>query len=130
MDDVDDQAVGGGSERQRPGGYEQRHHMEQVRQVGRHVQGVVKGQHEHVPGQDGDVVPHQMLLQRRGRGQTSLIDDFTHAADHLQQTAGVRHSAVYSLETTNDLGLYFPDHNTCLCQRQKRTEECVQISFF
>ncbi len=58
MDDVDHQTVGGGSKGQRPGGYQQGHHMEQVRQVGCNIQGVVEGKHEHVPRQDGDVIPH------------------------------------------------------------------------
>lgn len=58
VDDVDDQAVGGGPEGQRPGGYQQGHHMEQIGQVGRNIQGVVEGQHEHVACQDGDVIPH------------------------------------------------------------------------
>lgn len=45
VDDVDDQAVGGGPEGQRPGGHQQGDHVEQVGQVRRNVQGVVEGQH-------------------------------------------------------------------------------------
>lgn len=85
MDDVDDQAVGGGPEGQRPCGHQQGHHVEQVGQVGGDVQGVVEGQHEHVAGQDGDVVPHQVLLQRGRRRQARLVYDLTHPTDDLPQ---------------------------------------------
>lgn len=85
MDDVDDQAVGGGPQGQWPGGYQQGHYMEQVGQVGRNVQGVVERQHEHVASQDGDVVPHQVLLQRGCRRQARLVDYLTHPTDNLAQ---------------------------------------------
>lgn len=83
MDDVDDQAVRGSAERQRAGGHEQGDHVKEVGQVGSHVQGVVEGQHEHVAGEDGNVVPHEVLLQRGCGGQAGLIDDLAHAPDHL-----------------------------------------------
>lgn len=83
MDDVDDQTVGGGPQRERPRGYQQGHHVEQVGQVGRHIQRIVEGQHEHVAGQDGDVVPHQVLLQSGRRRQARLVDDLTHPTNHL-----------------------------------------------
>lgn len=85
MDDVDDQAVGGGPEGQRPGGHQQGHHVEQIGQVGGDVQGVVEGQHEHVASQDGDVVPHQVLLQRGRWRQARLVYDLTHPTDNLPQ---------------------------------------------
>lgn len=85
VDDVDDEAVGGGAQRERPCGHQQRHHVKQVRQVSRHVQQVVEGQHEHVACQDGNVVPHQVLLQRRRRRQTRLVDDLAHADNHLDE---------------------------------------------
>lgn len=83
VDDVNDEAVGGGAQRERPCGHQQRHHVKQVGQVSRHVQQVVEGQHEHVACQDGDVVPHQVLFQRRRRGQARLIDDLAHADNNL-----------------------------------------------
>lgn len=83
VDYVDDQAVCGGAEGQGAGGHQQSDHVEQVGQVSGHVQRVVEGQHEHVTGQDGDVIPHQVLLQG-GRGrQARLVDDLTHSANHL-----------------------------------------------
>lgn len=83
MDDVDDQAVRGRPERQRSRGHQQGHDVEEVGQVGGHVQRVVEGEHEHVPGQDGDVIPHQVLFKGGCGGQTRLIDDFTHPNNHL-----------------------------------------------
>lgn len=64
VDDVDNQAMRGCPKRQRPRGHQQGHNMEEVGQVSGDIQRVVEGQHEHVPGQDGDVIPHQVLLQR------------------------------------------------------------------
>lgn len=58
--------------------------MEQVGQMSSHVQRVVEGEHEHVTGQDSDVVPHQVLLKGGGGGQACLIDDLTHPANHLR----------------------------------------------
>lgn len=93
VDYVDDQAVCGGAEGQGAGGHQQSDHVEQVGQVSGHVQRVVEGQHEHVTGQDGDVIPHQVLLQG-GRGrQTRLIDDLTHADDHLPDRHGSGHGS-------------------------------------
>lgn len=85
MDDVDDQTVGRGPEGQRPRSYQQGHHVEQVGQVGRNVQGIVEGQHEHVACQDGNVVPHQVLLQRRRWRQARLVYDLTHPTNNLPQ---------------------------------------------
>lgn len=84
MDDVDDETVSGSSKRKGPRGHQQSHDVEEVGEMSRHVQGVVEGQHEHVPRQDRDVVPHQVLLQRRRWRQTRLVNDFTHPADHLR----------------------------------------------
>lgn len=64
VDDVDNQAMRGCPKRQRPCGHQESHNMEEVGQVSGDIQRVVEGQHEHVPGQDGDVIPHQVLLQR------------------------------------------------------------------
>lgn len=50
----------------------------------RHVQGVVEGEHEHVPSQNGNVIPHQVLLQRGRGGQAGLVNDFTHPPNHLK----------------------------------------------
>ncbi len=58
--------------------------MEQVGQMSGHVQRVVEGEHEHITGQDGDVIPHQVLLKGGGGGQARLIDDLTHPANHLR----------------------------------------------
>lgn len=46
-----------------------------------HVQTVVKGQHEEVSAQVSDVIPHDMLLQARGRRNAGLIDDSTQSPD-------------------------------------------------
>lgn len=86
VDDVDHQAVCGSPEGEWPRGDQQGHNMEQVRQVGRDVQRVVERQHEHVASQDGDVVPHQVLLQRRRRRQAGLVYDLTHSTDHLRRS--------------------------------------------
>ena len=102
VDDVDDQPVRGGAEGQRPGGHQQCHHVEEVGQVGRHVQRVVEGQHQHVARQDGDVVPHQVLLQG-GRGrQAGLIDDLTHPTDHLGTEGGAGQSSGATLQPLTD----------------------------
>lgn len=85
MDDVDHQTVGGGAKGQRPGGYQKGHHMEQVGQVCRHIQRVVEGQHEHVAGQDGNVIPHKVLLQGGSWRKAGLVDDLTHPTDNLQE---------------------------------------------
>lgn len=89
VDNVDDQTVSGGPEGQRPSGYQQGYHMEQIRQVGCHIQRVVEGQHEHVASQDGNVIPHQVLLQCWRWGQTRLVDDLTHPPNDLPQRIGV-----------------------------------------
>lgn len=83
MDDVNDEAVCGGAQREWPCGYQQCHHMKQVGQMSCNIQQVIEGQHEHVACQDGNVIPHQVLLQRRRRGQARLIDDLTHADNDL-----------------------------------------------
>lgn len=83
VDYVDHQAVGGSPKRQWPGGDQQGHHVEEVRQVGGHVQGVVEGKHEHVARQDGDVVPHEVLLQCGRRRQASFVYDLAHSTNHL-----------------------------------------------
>lgn len=85
MDDVDNQTMGGRPKRQWPSGYQQGHHMEQVGQVSCNIQGIVEGQHEHITCQDGDVVPHQVLLQCGRWRQAGLVYDLTHPSNHLSQ---------------------------------------------
>lgn len=46
MYDVDDEPVGGGAHGHRARAHEERHRVEQVRQVARHVQAVVERQHQ------------------------------------------------------------------------------------
>lgn len=53
--------------------------------MGCHVEGIVKGEHQHVAGKNGNVVPHQVLLQSRSRRQARLVDDFAHPSDDLQR---------------------------------------------
>lgn len=88
MDDVDNQTVGGGPKGQRPSGYQQGHHVEQVWQVGCNIQGIVEGQHEHVACQNGNVVPHQVLLQCGRWRQARLVYDLTHPTNNLPQRIG------------------------------------------
>lgn len=50
------------------------------------IQGVVEGQHEEISEQDGDVIPHQMLLQCRCRGHAGSVnqlEDRTHSNNLL-----------------------------------------------
>lgn len=84
VNDVDNEAMRWRSEWQRAGGYQQSDDMEQVGQMSGHVQRVVEGEHEHITGQDGDVIPHQVLLKGGGGRQARLIDDLTHPANHLR----------------------------------------------
>lgn len=84
MDDVNNEAMRGRSEGQRAGGHQQSDDVEQVGQMSGHVQRVVEREHEHVTGQYGDVVPHQVLLKGGGGRQARLIDDLTHSANHLR----------------------------------------------
>lgn len=62
VNDVDDEAVRAGSHAEGPGADEKSDCVEQVRQVSGDVQTVVEGQHEQVAGQDGNVVPQNVLL--------------------------------------------------------------------
>lgn len=84
MDDVDDETVSGSSERKGTSGHQQSDDVEEVGEMGSHVQGVVEGEHQHVTGENGNIIPHQVLLQRRSGRQTSLVDDFTHPPNHLK----------------------------------------------
>ena len=70
--------------------------MKEVGQMGSHVQRVVERQHQHVTRQDGDVIPHEVLLQCRCGGQAGLIDDLAHSTDDLEKE-GVA-SKCYSIE--------------------------------
>lgn len=85
MDDVNDQAMGGGSEGQGSCSHQQSDHMEEVRQVGCHIQRVIKREHEHVTSQDGDIIPHQVLLQSRSRRQARLVNYLAHSSNHLKK---------------------------------------------
>lgn len=58
--------------------------MEEVGKMGSHIQRVIKGQHKHVSGKYGNIIPHEMLLQRRGRRKTGLVDYFTHPSNDLE----------------------------------------------
>lgn len=85
VNDVDDEPVSGSSEGKGPRGHQQSHHVEEVGEMCCHVQGVVEGEHEHVPSQNGNIIPHQVLLQRGRGGQTGLVNDFTHPPNHLKR---------------------------------------------
>ena len=58
--------------------------VEEVGQVAHHVEAVVEGQHEQVARQVRDVVPHDVLLERRRRRHARLIDDAAQPPDHLR----------------------------------------------
>lgn len=62
VNDVDDKAVCTGSHAEGPGADEKGDCVEQIWQVTGDVQTVVEGQHEQVAGQDGNVIPQNVLL--------------------------------------------------------------------
>lgn len=62
MNDVDDKSVRTGSHAEGPGADEKCDCVEQIWQVSGDIQTVVEGQHEQVAGQDGNVVPQNVLL--------------------------------------------------------------------
>ncbi len=77
VNDVDNEAMRWCSEWQRASGHQQSDDMEQVGQMSSHVQRVVEGEHEHVTGQDSDVVPHQVLL-KGGVGDRHVLSMILH----------------------------------------------------
>ena len=77
--------------------------------MGCHVQRVVERQHQHVTCQDGDVVPHEVLLKCRCGGQAGLIDDLAHSTDDLEK-AGVA-SACYLIDDQSFRTTFQPLHD-------------------
>lgn len=64
MNDVDDEAVTRSPHAQRSWAHKEADDVEEVGKVPGDVKAVVERQHEQVPGQDGDVVPVHVLLQK------------------------------------------------------------------
>lgn len=86
VDDVDDQAVGGGAHGDGSRAHQEGDNVEEVGQVARHVEAVVEGEHEKITGQVSYIVPHNVLLQLAGRRDAGLVDDTTQPPDHLKFT--------------------------------------------
>lgn len=57
--------------------------MKQVRQMANDVEAIVERQHQQVSGQNGNVVPHEVLLEEMRWIGARLVHDATHAANHL-----------------------------------------------
>lgn len=77
MNDVDDESVCRSPHGHWTGADEERDYMKEIRQMPSHVQRVVKGEHEEVPRQNRDIVPHEMLLECWSGRRSSFVNHLT-----------------------------------------------------
>lgn len=83
MNRVDHKPVDGSTKTQRPGADQEGDDVKKERQVGGNVEAVVEREHQQVTGQDGDVVPHEVLLENGRRAGARLLEHPAQPGDHL-----------------------------------------------
>lgn len=75
MNGVDDKAMDGSTKAERPRADQECDDVEQKGQMRSNVQAVVERQHQQVSGQDGNVIPHEMLLEDSGWTGAGFLQD-------------------------------------------------------